>query len=101
MRTSRRPSKALEICWAADSTLSRLVTSRWRARILGSGWPACLAASLVSLMTVVREDLGPRAIPEAPAWAKLMAAALPIPLEAPVMKIYPFCRLAFVGSMAG
>lgn len=93
MRTSRRPSKALEICWAADSTLSRLVTSRWRARILGSGWPACLAASLVSLMTFVREDLAPRAIPE--------ASALPIPLEAPVMKIYPSCRLAFVGSMAG
>jgi len=38
---------------------------------------------------------------EAPAWAKEMAAARPMPFDAPVMRTFLPLRSAFVGSIAG
>ena len=46
-------------------------------------------------------ERAPTAIEDAPAFAKDMEMALPMPLEAPEMKTLLPARFAFWGSMAG
>lgn len=93
------PLKAEETCLATSSTFWRLVTSSFRERISGSGWPALFAVSRTSCETEEREDRAARAILDAPALAKLAAVARPTPFDAPVMRTLFPLRLNLVGLM--
>lgn len=70
-------------------------------KTLGDCLPAADAAFPISCSRVSMLDLAPMAMSDAPALAKEMAMARPMPLDAPVMKTDLRAREAFVGSMAG
>lgn len=86
------PPNSLSICPAAVATALLSVTSSIILRISGIACPAPVAAAMMLDSVSSRDDLAAMAIFEAPARAKDTAVALPIPLEAPVMKMLrPFC----------
>jgi len=68
---------------------------------LGADFFALVAASRMAFSTEDWSERAPRAMEEAPAEAKEMAMALPMPFEAPQMKTVLPWRLAFLESIAG
>lgn len=77
------------------------VTSSFSCKTRGSGRPASRAAFLTTFEMVSRDERAPRMMCEAPALAKLVAIAAPMPLLAPVMKTALPGKSCLVGSMAG
>lgn len=69
--------------------------------IWGDGLPAAVAASCISRSRDERSERAAMAIPATPALTKEMAAACPMPFEAPLKKTYFPPRFNLVGSMAG
>jgi hypothetical protein len=100
MRISRRPN-VFSISFKAFSTLFSSVTSSLRVKTLGAFFPFAWAADRTSASKLARSERAARAMPSAPALAKLIAAARPRPLEAPVMYTILPLRSAFAESIAG
>lgn len=86
---------------AASSTLFWLATSRVIGRTSGSFLPAEAAASLMACTRGSSLERAPTAMKDAPAFAKDIEMALPMPLDAPEMKTLLPARFAFWGSIAG
>ena len=91
IRMSRRP-RVISSCFAAASTLERSLMSRLIERILGVVFPASWAAWIISCSTTVRLVRAPMAMADAPALAKEMAVARPMPLLAPLTETCHYSR---------
>ena len=97
---SSRPN-AFSISSAALVTPFWSVTSSLTRNTFGTFRFAAVAASTVAVSVAVRSERAPMAMLSAPAFAKKMAIARPIPLEAPQMKTFFPLRLARVELMVG
>jgi hypothetical protein len=98
--TSSLPTTLLTSA-AASETETGSVTSSFNCRIWGSGLPASRAAFLISFEMASSDERAPRIMEEAPAWAKLVAIARPVPLLAPVMRMLLPERFWAMGEMVG